>query len=114
MNIDYRLDLFNALKNYQENMTDDDSILLVCHNFSQGDLLLGVDGNIDNISAVLTNEHGEVNLKTKAEKKKFAYVRSSILNVAINILRADSELRKKFSLAMMNLIQNDLNANSTK
>ena len=51
-NMDYRLDLFNAVEKFQEQMTDDEALFIICYNSTQGDLLLGLDGDLNLISAV--------------------------------------------------------------
>ena len=67
--MDYRLDLFNAVEKFQEEMTEDDALFIICHNSKQGDLILGLYGDVDLVSSVLANDNGYVNFEnTKHEK----------------------------------------------
>lgn len=101
--MDYRLDLANAVEKYQEQMTNDDALFIICHNSKQGDLLLGLDGDVNLISCVLANDNGYVNIETKEQKLKHEQAKRMALNIAINILRTDEDLRKKFTLALNSL-----------
>ena len=101
--MDYRLDLFNAVEKFQEQMTEDDALFIICHNSKQGDLLLGLDGNVDLISSVLSNDNEYVNIENKEQKIRHEQAKRMVLNMAINILRTDSDLRNKFSIAMSQL-----------
>jgi hypothetical protein len=102
-NMDYRLDLHNAVDKFQEQMTDDDALFIICHNSKQGDLLLGLEGDVNLISAVLANDNGYVNLETKEQKIRHEQAKRMVLNIAINILRTDAELRKSFTVALDSL-----------
>lgn len=94
--MDYRLDLFNAIEKFQDEMTKDDALFIICHNSKQGDLVIGLDGDVDIISAVLANDNGYVNLKTKEHKTRHEQAKRMVLNIAMNILRTDEDLRNKF------------------
>ncbi len=98
--MDYRLDLYNAVQKFQEEMTEDDALFIICHNSKQGDLLLGLDGDVDLISSVLSNDNGYVNIETKEQKIKHDGAKRMVLNMAINILRTDKDLRKKFVIGI--------------
>ena len=98
--MDYRLDLFNAVEKFQEQMTEDDALFIICHNSKQGDLLLGLDGEVNLISSVLANDNGYVNIENKEQKVKHEQAKRMVLNMAINILRTDEDLRKKFAIGM--------------
>lgn len=101
--MDYRLDLFNAVEKFQEQMTEDDALFIICHNSKQGDLLLGLDGEVNLISSVLANDNGYVNIENKEQKVKHEQAKRMVLNMAINILRTDEDLRKKFVIGMQSL-----------
>ena len=94
--MDYRLDLYNAITNYQNNMDKHDSLFVICHNCKDGDLVIGLDGDVDFISSILSNYNGYVNIKTKEDKLRHEYVKSMVLNMAINILKSDSRLKDLF------------------
>ena len=101
--MDYRLDLFNAVEKFQEQMTDDDALFIICHNSKQGDLLLGLEGDVNLISSVLASDTGYVNIESKEHKIKHEQAKRMILNIAINIIRTDADLRKKFIIGMQSL-----------
>ena len=101
--MDYRLDLFNAVEKYQEQMTEDDALFIICHNSKQGDLFIGLDGEVNIISSVLTNDNGYVIIENKEQKIRHQQAKRMVLNIAINILRTDEDLRKKFVIGMQSL-----------
>jgi len=101
--MDYRLDLYNAVGKFQEQMTDDDALFIVCNNTKQGDLLIGLDGDVNIISAVLANDNNYVKIENKDHKLKHEAAKRMVLNMAINILRTDKDLRNKFSIAIETL-----------
>jgi hypothetical protein len=103
--MDYRLDLHNAVDKFEEQMTEDDALFIICHNTKQGDLLLGLSGDVNIISSVLANDngYGYVNFENKNQKIKYEKTQKMVLNMAINILRTDKDLLKKFSIAIKSL-----------
>lgn len=101
--MDYRLDLFNAVEKFQENMSVEDALFIICHNSEDGDLLIGIEGDVNLISSVMANDNGYVNLKTKEDKIRHEQSKRMVLNIAINILRTDKELKSKFEIAMKEL-----------
>lgn len=102
-NMDYRLDLFNAVQNFQEEITNDDALFFISHNSKQGDLIIAVNGDVNLISSVLANDNGYVNFINKEQEERHEYAKKMILNIAINVLRTNPILRKKFvqSLSML-------------
>ena len=98
--MDYRLDLYNAVDKFEEQMTDDDALFIICHNSKQGDLLLGLSGDVNIISSVLADDYDCVNIENKNQEVKYKKTQAMVLNMAINILRVDEDLRKKFNLAI--------------
>lgn len=101
--MDYRLDLYNAIEKFQEQMTTEDALFVICHNSKQGDLILGLDGDVKLIAGVLANDNGYVNIENKAQKIRHEQTKRMVLNIAINILRTDEDLRKRFIIAMQSL-----------
>ena len=101
--MDYRLDLHNAVEKFQEQMTDDDALFIVCHNSKQGDLLIGLDGDVNIISAVLANDNSYVNIENKEQKIRHEAAKRMVLNMAINVIRTDADLLKKFDVARASL-----------
>jgi len=96
--MDYRLDLYNAVENFQQQMTDGDALFIIC-NTKQGDLLVGLDVGINIISSVRANDNGYVNIENKEPKIVNERAKRIVLNMAINILRTDVNLLKKFDVA---------------
>ncbi len=102
-NMDYRLDLANSVERFQDQMTDEDALFIICNNTKHGDLLIGLDGNVDIISAVMANDNGYVNIETREQHIRHKQCQSMVLNIAINILRSDKDMRIKFGLALESL-----------
>ena len=98
--MDYRLDLWNAVDKFEEQMTEDDALFIICHNSKQGDLLLGLSGDVNIISSILADDYDCVNIENKSQEVKYKKTQAMVLNMAINILRVDKDLRKKFEIAV--------------
>ena len=98
--MDYRLDLWNAVDKFEEQMTEDDALFIICHNSKQGDLLLGLSGDVNIISSILADDYDCVNIENKSQEVKYKKTQAMVLNMAINILRVDKDLRKKFNIAV--------------
>lgn len=85
--MDYKLDLFNALKNYQNNATDDDHLFCYSYNTKKGDSLQTYVGDMEVLSEKLSDldldEYG-ISVKT------------TVLNAASYILQRDEKLREQF------------------
>ncbi|CAB4215739.1 hypothetical protein UFOVP1483_47 [uncultured Caudovirales phage] len=99
-NMDYRLDLFNAVSAYQKHMTKDDALLFVSYNLEDGDIMMGLDGNVNIMSAVFANENGAMKLSTLEKRVQFRKAQSAVLNIASNILRVDKKFYNKFKIVM--------------
>lgn len=93
--MDYRLDLFNAVTNYQDNMTANDALLVIAYNKELGDLIMGLDGDWEIISRIVSGD-GLIPLNQSDSVKKFKYLQECILNIAANILNENDEYRAKF------------------
>ena len=111
MNIDYRLDLYNAIDKFKEEMNEDDAMLIICHNSKQGDLVMGLLGDVDLLSGVLSNAHGHINYESEEHKINYEQTRSFVLNIALNIINSDEAIFKKFLIAMDFIKNNPHNAN---
>ncbi len=98
--MDYRLDLFNAIDAYQKQMTEDDALFFIAYNTKDGDLMMGLEGNVDLISNVMANDNELVMIDSKEHRINFERSKSMVLNIAINILRTDASLKSKFELAL--------------
>lgn len=101
--MDHRLDLFNAVEKFQENMSVEDALFIICHNSEDGDLLMAIEGDVNLISSVMANDNGYVNFKTNEDKIRHEQSKRMVLNIAINILRTDEDLRIKFITALKTL-----------
>jgi len=100
--MDYRLDLFNAVGVYEKESTEDDCLFILCHNKKSGDCLSAIIGDTEILSALLSTE-GYVKTSSEEEIEKLKKMQRQILNVAINILNTDKELKKKFEFALSQL-----------
>jgi hypothetical protein len=94
-NIDYRLDLYNAVEHYTKNMDEDnDAIFLITINTNSGDAFSSLTGNIDNIIRLMCSKDGIK--KTDDYFAEFESSQNFILNCAINILCENAQKREKF------------------
>lgn len=93
--MDYRLDLFNAIQNYQDNMTSNDALLVIAYNKQDNDLIMGLDGDWQIISEVASTDE-MISIENVEQAQKFRYLQESILNIAANILNNNEEDRLKF------------------
>lgn len=106
--MDNRLDLFNSIREYEMNMSKEDAFLMIAHNEARGDIIAACSGNVNILSAALANDIDEegneyLKLKSEDEIRKIENIRKTVLNVAINILRANKEYRNIFSDAIKKL-----------
>jgi hypothetical protein len=85
--MDYRLDLFNAVKEYGKHITNDDALLLVCYNFKDFDLMASSSGRVSELFKIF---------HTGVTNGDITDVRNSILENALNILANDKDLLEKF------------------
>lgn len=94
-NIDYRLDLFNAVENYNNNIDiENDALFIICHNKETGDAMTSFLGDEIILSQMLTVK-GYCNIE-KSDKKKFDSMQNMILNIAYNILLENKDKAKIF------------------
>jgi len=106
MTTDNSFDLFNAVRKIQENITEDDALLVICHDSKEGNLFMASDGELSLLSAVMSNENDYVNLCDDAEKYYHERIQNDILNIAINILRLNKSKATIF-LDAANKFHND-------
>ena len=85
--MDYRLDLFNALKNYQDNATAEDHLFCYSYNTKEGDSLQTYVGDMP----ILADKLSELDLDDYGTR-----VKATILNAASFILQMDDKLREHF------------------
>lgn len=95
--MDYRLDLYNAVENYENEMNEDDGLFIVCHNAKDGDMLVGISGNLDVLINAVSNPNGYVKIETKEQLERHDGAQGMILNMALNILENKPELKKNLT-----------------
>ena len=96
--MDYRLDLYNQVKNYMDNANDDDVAMMIIHNKKDGDFVNYFIGDWEILSAALTTE-GYINFKEGSQDGLEA-MQKSILNIAYNIIMKDEKIKSKFKKAL--------------
>lgn len=94
--MDYRLDLYNAITRYQEQMTEEDALFIICNNSRQGDLFFGIDGDLQILGAIVMSGSNYVNIETKKQKKAHRDAQRGILNLAYWIIKSDEKLLAEF------------------
>jgi len=92
--MDYRLDLYNAVSNYLENANEDDNILIIAHNNKEGDCMFAEYGDSTHIPTLLTEG-----------RKELHNIRESILYAAIYIISTDKMERERFINAIEKIKQ---------
>jgi hypothetical protein len=93
-NIDYRLDLYNAVDKFNEEMDKDiDSLLILCANSKQ-ETFSAQSGNWENIADVLTAEKFPDNC-TEEELRSHKTIKGIVVGLAIAICLKDKQLRDK-------------------
>ncbi len=95
-NMDYRLDLFNAVEKYCESMSEEDAIFVIAHNTKNNDLFASLNGNWEIISSVLSDNKGYINLIDESDRKRHEEMQNAVLNMAINILHNNEDYKHKF------------------
>jgi hypothetical protein len=96
VNIDYRLDLYNAIQKYCEQMTKEDAVFFIVHNTKDNDLFASLNGDWQILSAVLSDNKGYVNLLNEEDRQRHNTMQEAVLNMAVNILANHDEYKQKF------------------
>jgi hypothetical protein len=84
-NIDYRLDLFNAIRNYQDQMDDNDFIFALINDKIDGDLIIALSGDTDLFSSSLSI-NGLLQDAPIDKIEAHEDAKKVVLNAALNIL----------------------------
>jgi hypothetical protein len=100
-NIDYRLDLFNAIKEYNKNAIKEDNAFIILYNLEKGDLMLSSGGDPRVISSIFTNENNFIKLDGEA-KTNWEDMRKALLNAAVNCIRTDNDVKGMFVTLLFN------------
>jgi len=99
MNIDYKLDLYNKIKDYQEFANENDSLLVIQHNPIVGDAFLVIHGEIENLAALFCIkdyiQHDDPN-----DLQCHNSVKVAILNIAVNMINNDVNIKEAFIKAL--------------
>jgi len=97
--MDYRLDLYNAVGNYIDNASEHDALLVVTYNSKQGDYIFAIYGDNHQIPQLLaSNDFREQ--PSMEEVESLLEIRETILNTAICLITYDKELRTMFTNAI--------------
>ena len=91
--MDYRLDLYNAVSNYHEQMESDDVLFVVAYNNKNKDLMTVFNGNSFLLSKALSPNCSEV---PSEHKEKYEFTQRAILNIAASIILTNKELKIEF------------------
>lgn len=102
MKMDYRLDLYNAVQQYENNMNEDDVLFILCHNKKEGDSLSAILGDVSVLSMMLSVD-GYVKINTPTDRENLDSLKGNILNMAINIINTDKELYDAFIKSLKEL-----------
>jgi hypothetical protein len=94
--IDYRLDLFNAIKSYEENKTEHDNNLIIMYNDKDGDLAFSLNGMSEVFCAIMTNENEFINFENDRQREGHKGIKKIVLNMSLNLIRTDTNVRKVF------------------
>jgi hypothetical protein len=92
--MDYRLDMFNSVKEYLSNIDENDAILVLMHNKKDGDCFTALGGDWEILSSLFSAE-GYVNYD-KGNNTQYESIRKAILNTAYNICMTDDNIKKMF------------------
>jgi hypothetical protein len=83
--MDARLDLYNAVNKYQEEMNpESESIMLIEHSRNEGGLFIFLSGEMNDLSKILSDTNGYINSESKQQKDEVERLKKHILNIAIN------------------------------
>lgn len=100
MEMDYRLDFYNAVEAFKNEMKDGDALFIISGNHNEGDILLGIAGDVNFFSAILSNPDDFIRIKDQEQETNHKLTKNAVLNMAINILNHDDNLRKNFTKAL--------------
>jgi hypothetical protein len=81
-------------------MTEEDALFIVAFNSQEGDLIMGIEGNVNLLSLVLSDMSGVEMEKNKDKIENFKETQRNVLNIALNILRTNEDYRNKFKIAI--------------
>lgn len=102
--MDYRLDLYNAVRNYQMNKNDKEAIFIIVYNTEDGDLFTGIDGDAGVLCSILGDTDKD---SIMGNMEVFKDTQKMILNIAFNILCGNSSLRESFKQGIIDVESGD-------
>ena len=95
-NIDYMLDFYNAIEEYTAKSNEDDSTMVISHNWKRGSLFVSCTEDVYPITFALSTEKEYLTNLDEDKKDVIEAMRKNILNISISILSKRPELRKEF------------------
>lgn len=100
-NIDYRLDLYNAVEKFVENMNEDNDSLFIVTRSKHADNFSALTGNLDLIYEVMVSNN-IIDKPTSKQLEGYTSMQNFILNCASNILVNDEIKKQIFINAITN------------
>ena len=94
-NIDYRLDLFNAVEKFSDNMNDENDAIFIISKSTHGDNFSALLGNIDLLQFMLSRFDALEN-PTNEQIENFNSMQDFVLNSAFSILLRNDKKRELF------------------
>jgi hypothetical protein len=94
-NIDYRLDLFNAVDKFNESMNPESDALFIISKSNDGDNFSALTGNVDMLYLMLSRFDFVENLSNE-QIESFKSMQAFILNSAFHILEYNENEREIF------------------
>ena len=95
--MDYRLDLYNALKNYEANRTDDDNHLVLLYNKKDTDIGFSIMGDPLVFCGIASNETNFIDLSNPSICDTHRSIQIAILNMALSIINNNDEMKALFN-----------------
>ena len=99
INIDYRLDLFNAVDKFNENMNSENDALFIISRSTYGDNFSALTGNID-LLIVMLSRFGSLEILNNEQKESYQSMQYFILSSALSILEHDKDKKQIFIEAL--------------
>lgn len=104
--MDYRLDLWNAIQNYEKQMSDEDALIILACNKDEGDLAIGISGDSLLMIECISNGKNLIQFQNQEQKARFDYLENILLNATLNILKNNPSHLQKFEIGIANLKPN--------
>lgn len=102
MNIDHRLDFFNAARDYVKQANDEEAFMIVSLSDNKSNLIISISDDNDVFSAIAANENNWLNLNEQTRIDAHEKLQSVVLDMALNILYNKPEIIQSFISALAN------------